>query len=326
MDQIHRDGRVQLGKTDLHIPALGIGTWAWGDKMMWGFGKGYGEADLRGAFRASLDSGIEFFDTAEVYGSGRSEQFLGQFLAEDRREVIIATKFMPFPWHLRRDSLVEALKRSLARLGLERVDLYQIHWPFPPVSIETWMAGMADAVQAGLTRAVGVSNYNVQQMSRAHTALAKYGIPLASNQVQYSLLHRHPERSGLLQACEDLGVTLIAYSPLAQGLLSDKYGPDNPLPGLRGRRSGRTRLAEIRPLVALLGEIGQAHGGKTPAQAALNWSISKGSVPIPGAKNASQARENAGALGWRMSHDEVAALDAASDRIAGKAQPVAPDS
>jgi aryl-alcohol dehydrogenase-like predicted oxidoreductase len=182
---------------------------------------------------------------------------------------------------------------------------------------------MADAVQAGLTRAVGVSNYKVDQMCQAHDALAKYGIPLASNQVQYSLLHRHPERNGLLRACDDLGVTLIAYSPLAQGLLSDKYGPDNPPPGLRGRRFGRARLAEIQPLVALLGQFGQAHGGKTPAQVALNWTMCKGSVPIPGAKNASQARENAGALGWRMSHDEVAALDAASDRIAGKTPPTA---
>jgi aryl-alcohol dehydrogenase-like predicted oxidoreductase len=323
MDQIHRDGQVQLGKTDTYIPPLGVGTWAWGDKMLWGYGKRYGEADLRGAFGASLDNGIDFFDTAEVYGSGRSEQFLGQFLAEDRREAVVATKFMPFPWRLRRNSLLEALKRSLARLGLERADLYQIHWPFPPVSIKTWMAEMADAVQAGLTRAVGASNYNVDQMRQAHAALAKYGIPLASNQVQYSLLHRHPERSGLLRACDDLGVTLIAYSPLAQGLLSDKYGPDNPPPGLRGRRLGRNRLSEIRPLVTLLGEIGQAHGGKTPAQVALNWTICKGSVPIPGAKNANQARENAGALGWRMSHDEVAGLDAASDRIAGKTPPAA---
>jgi len=326
MNQMHRDGRVQLGKTDLTIPPLGIGTWAWGDKMLWGFGKGYGEADLRGAFNASLERGLDFFDTAEVYGSGRSEQFMGQFLVADRREVVVATKFMPFPWRLRRDSLIEALKRSLARLGLERVDLYQIHWPFPPVSIETWMASMADAVQAGLTRAVGVSNYNVDQMHRAHAALARYGIPLASNQVQYSLLHRHPERNGLLQTCDDLGVTLIAYSPLAQGLLSDKYGPDNPPPGLRGRRLGRTRLAEIQPLVALLGEIGEAHGCKTAAQVALNWTMCKGSVPIPGAKNASQARENAGALGWRMSHDEVAALDAASNRIDSKSRPVASDS
>ena len=323
MNQMHSDGRVQLGKTDLTIPLLGSGTWAWGDKMLWGFGKGYGEADLRGAFRASLECGADFFDTAEVYGSGRSEQFLGQFTAEDRREAVVATKFMPFPWRLRHKSLVEALQRSLSRLGLERVDLYQIHWPFPPVSIKTWMAAMADAVQAGLTRAVGVSNYNVDQMRQAHAALAKFGIPLASNQVQYSLLHRHPERNGLLRACDDLGVTLIAYSPLAQGLLSDKYGPDNPPPGLRGRRFGRTRLAEIQPLVALLGEIGQAHGGKTPAQAALNWAMCKGSVPIPGAKNASQARDNTGALGWRKSHDEVAALDAASDRLAQKSQPAA---
>lgn len=299
---------VVLGRTAVRVPALGFGTWQWGDRMMWNYGKGYDEADIRGAFDAALAAGIAFFDTAEIYGRGRSERFLGRFMAESRTRPIIATKFMPLPWRLGKGSLRRALDASLERLGLEQVELYQIHWPFPPVPIETWMDALADAVEAGLVRAVGVSNYNVAQMRRAHAALARRGIPLASNQVHYSLLHRDPERTGLLDACRELGVTLIAYSPLEQGLLSGKYGPQNSPPGLRGQRYRASYLARIQPVVETLRVIGERHG-KSPNQVALNWLICKGAVPIPGAKNARQVQENAGALGWRLKAEEVAALD-----------------
>ena len=131
--------------------------------------------------------------------------------------------------------------------------------------------------------------------------------------MEYSLLQRGPERSGLLAACRDLGVTLIAYSPLGQGLLTGKYTAEHPPPGARRRRA--RRLDRIEPLIGLLRQIGEAHGGKTPAQVALNWAICKGTVPIPGAKNARQAGDNAGALGWRLADDEVAALDAASEAL-----------
>lgn len=303
---------VPLGATEVRVPRLGIGTWAWGDRLFWGYGRGYTDADLQAAFETCLEAGIDFFDTAEIYGRGRSERLLGRFIRAAGKPVLVATKFFPYPWRLWRGSLTRALLGSLERLGMGRVDLYQIHWPFPPLSIETWMAALADAVEAGLTRAVGVSNYNVQQMRRAHAALAQRGIPLASNQVEYSLLKRAPERSGLLAACRELNVTLIAYSPLAQGLLTGKYSPENPPPGVRGRRYSRARLAQIQPLVSLLREIGAGHGGKTPAQVAINWVICKGAVPIPGAKNPHQARENIGALGWRLSDEEVRALDEAS--------------
>jgi aryl-alcohol dehydrogenase-like predicted oxidoreductase len=293
---------------------MGLGTWAWGDRVIWGYGNGYTDADLRAAFEASLAAGVNFFDTAEAYGWGRSERLLGQFIRAAGRSVVVATKFVPYPWRLRRASLLRALRGSLDRLGMDQVDVYQIHLPLPPVSTEAWMDALADAVEAGLTRAVGVSNYNLTQMERAHAALTQRGVALASNQVEYSLLHRDPERNGVLTACHELGVTLIAYSPLAMGVLTGKYTPDNPMPGLRGRRFNRQRLARVEPLIELLREIGQAHGGKTPAQVALNWTIYKGAVPIAGAKNARQAEQNSGALGWELTADEVAALDAASDQ------------
>ncbi len=311
---------VPLGKTDIRISPLGLGTWQWGDRMMWGYGKTHTDSDIHDAFHVSLQSGVNFFDTAEVYGKGRSEQLLGARLQEARQSpqvapLVVATKFMPYPWRLWKGVLVSKLRASLVRLGLERVDLYQIHWPFLPVPIEVWANALADAVEAGLTRAVGVSNYNSAQMLRAHSALAKRGIPLASNQVEFHLLNRRVEREGLLKLCRELGVTLIAYSPLAKGMLTGKYTPQTRPPGLRSYLFRRARLSKIQPLIQLLRAIGKAHEGKSPSQVALNWVIGKGAVPIPGAKNAKQAHENAAALGWRLAEAEMAALDAESQEL-----------
>jgi aryl-alcohol dehydrogenase-like predicted oxidoreductase len=294
---------------------MGTGCWQWGDRLYWGYGSGYSEGDLKAAYDASLTAGLSFFDTAEVYGQGRSERLLGGFIRASGRAALVATKFMPFPWRLWKGTLLGALRRSLQRLGLAQADLYQIHWPVPPMSVETWMEALADAVEAGLTRAVGVSNYDVEQMRRASAALAKRGMRLASNQVPYSLLDRAVERNGLLALCRQMGVRLIAYSPLAQGVLSGKYTPAHPPPGARAGRYGRALLARVQPLVGLLRNLGASHGGKTPAQVALNWVICKGALPIPGAKNAAQVRENAGALGWRLTPAEVSALDAMSEQV-----------
>jgi len=305
---------IQLGRTLLQVSLLGVGTWSWGDRRTWGYGRTYTEADVQAAFETSLAVGINFFDTAEIYGGGQSELLLGRFVKAAQQPVIVATKFMPFPWRLRRGNLLNALRKSLDRLGLAQVDLYQIHWPFPPIPIETWVEELAKAVEAGLIRAAGVSNYNTEQTRRAYTALARHGTSLASNQVEYSLLHRDPERNGLMQTCHELGVALIAYSPLAMGVLSGKYTPENPPMGMsRSSRYGRQFLARTQPLITLLREIGTAHDGKSPSQVALNWVIRKGAVPIPGAKNARQAQENAGALGWQLTEAEIAALDAASN-------------
>jgi aryl-alcohol dehydrogenase-like predicted oxidoreductase len=306
---------VALGKTDLRVSALGLGAWAWGDRLYWSYGRGYSDADIRAAFDVSLAGGVNWVDTAEAYGSGRSERLLGSFVAESKSPVLVASKFMPYPWRLSKGALRKALQRSLDRLGMQRIGLYQIHWPFPPLPVETWADALADAVQDGLVQAVGVSNYSEDQMRRAYTVLAKRGIPLASNQVSYSLLDRKIEKNGLLGACHELNISLIAYSPLAQGVLTGKYTPDRPLPGIRGRRYPRALLEKVQPLLRRMREIGQEHGGKSATQVALNWLICKGTLPIPGAKNARQAQENAGALGWRMSENEVLDLDKLSDQV-----------
>jgi aryl-alcohol dehydrogenase-like predicted oxidoreductase len=316
MDEPLSTERVELGKTGIYIPPMGVGAWAWGDRIMWGFGSGYGQEDVKNAFEASIENGLIFFDTAEAYGSGRSEKFLGEFAPGGRapsgQEVVIATKFFPFPWRLTGSTLLNALRRSLKRLRLERVDLYQIHWPLSLVSLDVWSRALGKSVQEGLTRSVGVSNYSAQQMKRAHNVLNEIGVPLASNQVEYSLLQRAPERNGVLEQCRESGATMLAYSPLGKGTLTGKYRPENPPPGLRGRQYRGERLEAISKLVQLMAEIGKAHGGHSPAQVAINWTICKGTVPLVGAKNAAQARENAGALGWRLDPSAVEELDKAS--------------
>ncbi len=304
------EARVPLGKTGIMVSPVGLGTWQWGDYFVWRYGKGYSDQDLHAAFQVSLKAGINFFDTAEVYGRGRSERLLGQFLPEADRPVVVATKFMPLPWRLRRGALAAALRASLKRLRLERVDLYQIHWPFRPRVVEVWAEGLAEAVEAGLTGAVGVSNYSADQMSRAWEILAKRGIPLASNQVEYNLVNRRVERNGVLDRCRELGVTLIAYSPLARGVLTGKYTPENPPPGLRRRLVRPANLAAIQPLLRLMRDL-----DKPPPQIALAWLLAKGAVPIPGAKNARQAEQNAAALGCRLSAGEIAALDQESGKL-----------
>ncbi len=294
---------------------VGVGTWSWGDRMLWGYRQDYQEKDIQAAFDASLQAGLNFFDTAEVYGQGESEKFLGKFIKTSQQPVRVATKFMPFPWRLTGRALRRALNASLARLGLSKVELYQVHWPFPPIKIETWMGAMAESCQAGQTEAIGVSNYSREQTQRAFEALQREGLRLASNQVEYHLLNRKIEKDGLLGQCQELGIKVIAYSPLGQGVLTGKYTAENPLRGVRGRKYNRRYLEQIKPLISMMKKIGADHGGKTAGQVALNWCICKGTLPIPGAKTLQQAEQNAGAAGWRLSEAEVGLLEETSDQV-----------
>jgi aryl-alcohol dehydrogenase-like predicted oxidoreductase len=293
---------------------MGLGAWSWGDRIFWNYGRGYSDNDIAAAFQTSLAGGVNLVDTAETYGSGRSETLLGQFLKSTSVPVLVATKFMPYPWRLNRNALMRSLDHSLELLGLDYVDLYQIHFPFPPMPVEFWVEELAKAVKSGKALTAGVSNYNKTQMQRAYTVLSKYNLQLASNQVEYHLLDRTVEKNGLLARCKELGVRLIAYSPLAKGLLTGKYTPETPPPGVRGRTSAGI-LREIKPLIALLTEIGTGHGGRLPGQVAINWVICKGALPIPGAKTARQAEQNIGAQGWRLTTDEIQALDDASAKF-----------
>lgn len=275
------------------------------------YGGAHGFTEEKRAFEASVAAGVTLFDTASMYSGGASERRLGE-LAQGK-DVVIATKFPPGPFS-RTEDMPQALDASLARLGRSWVDLYQHHFPSSRVSIPKLMDLMADAVEAGKIKAVGVSNYSAEQMRIAHAALAKRGIPLASNQVQYSLLHRQPEVNGVLDACHELGVTLIAYQPLASGALTGKYVTGDRPTGFRrfmGSFRGKGREAVV-PVVALLREIGERYA-KSPAQVALRWLIENEAVlPIPGAKNGEQASQNAAALTFRLTSQEIDALNHAT--------------
>ena len=299
----------QLGASGIIVPSLGIGTWSWGDIRFWGYGQSYTRDDISQVYRLCLNNGLNFFDTAEIYGSGESERLLAECRRQDDRPVIVASKFAPLPPRFSAHTLLDALDASLERLGVEQIDLYQIHFPNPLFKINALMDALAEAVRAGKVRAVGVSNYNAQQLREAHARLARHDIPLASNQVRYSLLHRNPETNGVLDTCRELNIALIAYSPLEQGLLTGKYrSGEIPLPAfprnlLRAYR--HSNLEKIESLFQVMEAVAQAHG-KSIGQVALNWLLAKDEliIPIPGAKTPRQVKENIGAIGWRMSTAE----------------------
>jgi aryl-alcohol dehydrogenase-like predicted oxidoreductase len=295
---------------------LGLGTWAWGDKATWGMGSydtELTEDRIAEAWAASLAAGVTLIDTAEVYGDGESERIIGRLLAADpmaRDKVVLATKFMPLPHRLDvKGALRSALLASIERLGVERVDLYQIHGPVSLRSKAALADALAAVVEEGLTQAVGVSNYSIGEMTKIHAALARSGVALASNQVEMSLLRQRPLTSGLVAACQRLDVVVLAYSPIGQGRLTGKYSAANPPPA--ARKFSSHPMAAVDEVVAVLRRVGDAHG-RTPSQVALRWLIERGAVPIPGAKNAEQATQNAGGLGWSLTDADRDALDAAA--------------
>lgn len=302
-----------LGQNGPTVTALGIGTWAWGDKLFWSYGSDYGVPQVKEAFAATLDNGISFFDTAEIYGLGESEKLLGQFMKELGRPAQIATKYFPVPWRLSAQSVTDAVTESLKRLQVERVELYQVHMPFSFfMSQETLMNALADEVKRGRIATVGVSNYSAEQMREAHGYLAARRVPLAVNQVQYSLLARKIETNGILDTARQLGVTILAYSPLAQGLLTGKYTTENYIEPTGARRLdprfSKSGLEKIALVINVLNQLAEKHD-RTPAQVSLNWLIAQGVIPIPGAKTAQQAIQNAGALGWSLAPEDIAQLE-----------------
>lgn len=304
---------LSLGPNGPTVPALGVGAWSWGDSLFWDYGKAYTDSDVRAAFETALAAGLTLFDTAEVYGLGTSERLIGEFLQATEQPAVIATKYFPLPWRWTQQSVADALTASLERLQVASVELYQVHWPLDFfLSQRALMTALAAEVKRGRIGAVGVSNYSARQMREAHRYLAEQGIPLVVNQVQYSLLNRQIETNGVLDAARELGVVILAYSPLAQGLLTGKYTPDSDLKPTGARKlDPRFRpqgLAKLQPVLQALQQIGDRHG-RTPAQVALNWLVAQGVLPIPGAKTGQQAAQNAGALGWAMSDQEWSQLD-----------------
>ena len=229
------------------------------------------------------------------------------------RPVVIASKFVPYPARLLRRQFVNALDASLSRLGKQIIDLYYIHFPYTLLSIETLMDMMAQAVAAGKVRAVGVSNFNAKQMRRAATRLARYQIPLAANQVRYNLLHRQPERNGVLAACRELNVALVAYRPLERGRLRSDTIP-GATSGSPSPTGGKGKVASKEEVIQKTLQTIAQQRGKSVSQVALNWLLRRDThvIPIPGTTNVRHAMENADTLKWQLSDDEFAAIDRVS--------------
>jgi aryl-alcohol dehydrogenase-like predicted oxidoreductase len=309
----------QLGSSGIAVSAIGLGCmqFSQGHGMVGRVMRNLAQETVDAIVKASLDAGVTWFDTAELYGGGQSERALSLALSASQKrdgEVVIATKWWPV---LRTAASIKATIGARRKaLSPFHIDLHQVHQPYALASVERQMEAMADLVAAHDIRAVGVSNFGEGSMRAAHAALAKRGVALASNQMQYSLLARGIERDGVMQAAKALGVTIIAYSPLASGVLTGKYHGDPGLAqnlGLRGLipQFSARGLARTRPLVTALQEIAAAHGANA-AQVALAWVIGfhgDAAVAIPGATSVAQAQSNAAAMQLRLSPAELARLD-----------------
>ncbi len=310
----------QLGQTGIEVTPIGLGVMQFsGSGLMYrSMLSKVPDGETNTIVKAALDGGINWFDTAEMYGRGQSERSLAEALSlagKEDAEVIIGTKWNPLLRTAR--SIPRTIGKRLRHLDGYSIDLYMVHAPVSLSSIEAQMNAMADLVEAGKIRSVGVSNFSPEQMRRAHAALEQRGLPLAVNQVEYSLFHRKIETNGVLEKAKELGVTIVAWGPLASGLLTGKFHKDPQIlaktPPIR-RRKFRRSLDASRPLVAALEEIGSRYDA-APAQVALNWLVQfhgNAVVAIPGASKAHHAKESAGAMQFQITHDEMAFLDRVS--------------
>ncbi|MEM4591534.1 MAG: aldo/keto reductase [Nitrososphaerota archaeon] len=303
---------IELGRSGLRVSKIGLGTWQIGSSE-WGWNRGYSIDEVIKAIVRSHELGVNFIDTAEIYGGGVSEEVVGRAVREFRDEVVIATKV--WPTHATYDGVLKACERSLRRLGVDVIDLYQVHWPNPLIPLSSTMRAMERLVEQGKVRTIGVSNFSAGMLRRAQECLKKEEI--VSDQVKYNLVERGVERE-LLPYCEREGVALIAYSPLAQGFLTARYNVSNRPRDFVRRLNPLFDPSVMRragPLMELLREVASRHGAE-PGQIALAWLIKRERVvAIPGAKRAEQVESNAGAAELELSEEEWAALSEAASRI-----------
>ena len=297
------------------ISPIGVGTIGWGDASR-GFGTTFREKDAFDAFQRARKSGINFFDTAEVYGykgqkyEQSAEEILGRFVKNDdsiiKDEVVVGSKVFTIPWtnalmgggiRLGKESLIKAGKESVKRMGGRQMDVWSIHFPFPSFSQDALMSALEESLDVGLTRAVGVSNYNTEQLERAFEILEKRGIPLASNQIEYSVVNRKAEKEGLIQSCLDRDVKVVAHSPL--------------------KALKTTEIEEKYVIMNKLCEfIGQVNGGgKSKVSVMLNYCMAKGTIPIPGVKRVEHIEDIENAMGWTLDEESVLTIDEKMDYL-----------
>ncbi|MEO0837044.1 MAG: aldo/keto reductase [Cyanobacteria bacterium J06642_3] len=304
------------------LPRMGCGTWAWGNRLLWNYDESM-NSQLQQVFNYCVSHGVTLFDTGDSYGTGKlngqSEKLLGKFDSEyqgsNKEQICLATKLAAYPWRLTAKSMVKAAQASEKRLG--RVDLAQMHWStanYFPWQEEQLLDGLGDLYEQGFVKGIGLSNYGTKRLKRIHAKFSLRSIPITTLQVQYSLLSTYPVTElGIKETCDELGIRLIAYSPLCLGILTGKYNNSNYPGGLRGLLFRRL-VPEAKPILDCLKAIAQ-YNNKTMAQVAINWCIAKGAIPIPGAKNIQQAQENIAAQDLQLDAGEVAELDRAAAGI-----------
>lgn len=340
------------------VPSVGIGTISWSSDKAFTLEN----EDLEKVVSKSFKSNASFFDTAERYGShwktalgagyGDTEKMLSQYLEEEKlregpreakTKAFIASKFTPSPWRTSVKCVVDACEQSCKNLGVDAIDLYQIHMPdiVQPLrafgQVETkdriYWDGLAECYSRGLVKNVGVCNYGPTLLNECHEALAKKGVPLASNQISFSLLSRHNGSLETIDKCNELGVKVLAYYPFAMGLLTGKYSKPTSKTKESSLESNKKSNLELQDLerYALGDGISIPKGGIEPlittmetiasrrrksiAQVALNYIICKGAIPIPGCRTESQLDDNLGAMGWRLSATEVKMLELEADKL-----------
>lgn len=313
----------RLGKSNLLVSSIGLGCWQFskGKGMIGKFWPNLSNDDITEIVKVSLEGGVNWFDTAEAYGWGESEKALTRALInlkKNSNDVIIATKWSPT--FRTANSIPKTIDTRLEMLNEYRIDLYQVHHPYSFSSVRSEMKAMAELVKEKKIRCVGVSNFSAEKMKIAKDELSKYDIDLISNQVVYSLLNRKIETNGIIETAIELDISIIAYSPLAQGLLTGKIH-DNPgilktKPGLRKHQKAfkKNGLKKNQPVVELLKEFAEKYN-VSPAQVALNWLINFHGdivVAIPGATKVYQARDNAGSMNFKLTHEEMQKLSKVS--------------
>ncbi len=299
--------RRRLGTSGLEVSPVSLGAWAWGASVIWSYGRTHDRKDVEGAWYRAIELGGNFVDTAEVYGMGKSEAIIGELLRRTEKRPLIATKF--FPLRPASVGVRRAARASLRRLGVDAIDLYQVHWPNPATSLRMTMREMERLVRDGMVRHIGVSNFNPAQVQRAREHLAREDV--VSNQIHYNLLRRKPETDGMVEYGRRERVAIIAYSPLAQGVLTGKYPPGRHPGGMRRfmPKFSSRNLRRVGPLLHCLEDVGIAHGA-TMSQVALAWLLKDPNVVvIPGAKNAAQVESNVGAARIELTRDDLECIE-----------------
>jgi aryl-alcohol dehydrogenase-like predicted oxidoreductase len=314
--------RRTLGQSDLQLSPLGLGCWQFskGNGMVGKYWPLLSDDDILAIINMSVDGGMNWFDTAEVYGHGQSEKVLARSLdvlaaqGNSMNDLYIATKWWPLLRSAR--SITHTIDERIDALGNRMIDLYQIHQPLSISTVAKQMEAMADLVKRGKIRYVGVSNFSAKSMRLADQELRKYGLRLVSNQVKYSLLDRKIEQNGILETAKELGISIIAYSPLEQGLLTGKFHQN---PELISNSSGprkymakyrKSGLAKSQPLIDLLQSLANKYQ-RSVSQIALNWTIhfhGNTVFAIPGASKLSHASDNVGAMQFTLTQEELEAI------------------